>query len=244
MNRKIFQTLCVLLALVLMTSTVLASTVARYVTTAYGEDDARVAKWGVTATMTGGAFATKYVDNTTSYDMDVSVKSNNTDKLVAPGTTGTFGGIHVTGKPEVAVKVRTYATMSLANWVVNGSYYCPLKITINGVTYYGMDYSSSAAFCTAVEEAIESADGIYPPNTNLAEVTGLNGDYTWVWDFKGTDGKQTDEKDYIIGENSANGTDALISLSVTTNITQSDGNEGLGDGGDFVLPEEGDEFWG
>ena len=170
--------MCILLALVLMSSSAVSFTYAEYASSASAIDNSRTTSWGVNIDVTGEAFATKYVSDKTYSGIDVSVKSSTTDKVVAPGTTGTFTGIRCTGKPETSVKITVTPDLQLTNWAVNGTYYCPLKITINGTTYSGMSYSSSAAFETAVETALKAANGDYGPNTDLSKVPDLNGDYT------------------------------------------------------------------
>ena len=198
MNRIITRTMCILLALVLMSSSAVSFTYAEYARGSSMSDNARSTKWGVTVDVTGGAFATKYVSSTEFDGMDTSVKSSTTDDILAPGTAGTFTGIRCTGTPEVSVKVEITPDLQLTNWVANGKFYCPLKITVNGTTYHGLDYPSSAAFETAVENAIKAAEGVYGPNTDLSQIPGLNGDYTWLWEFDGTDyGGLKDEYDRL-----------------------------------------------
>ncbi|MBO4562713.1 MAG: hypothetical protein J5772_03790 [Clostridia bacterium] len=94
-----------MLALTLITSCFVGSTFAKYVTKAQGEDNARVAKWGILLTAAGTPlFESEYeTDDTNGYE-GLSVKSDNGDNVVAPGThkdgfTGT-----ITGTPEVAVR--------------------------------------------------------------------------------------------------------------------------------------------
>lgn len=195
MNRIITRTMCILLALVLMSSTAVSYTYAEYAKGASAADNGRSTNWGVDLSLTGAAFATKYVTDTDYSGIDVSVKSSTSDDIIAPGTTGTFTGIHCTGVPEVGVLVTIEADLQLTNWVVDDSFYCPLVITINGTEYDGLDYSSSAAFEDAIENAIKSANGFYAPGTNLAEVTNLNGDYIWLWKFDSADYGNLDPND-------------------------------------------------
>ncbi len=176
-----------LLVLTLLSTCAISGTFAKYVTTTDSNDSARVAKWGVTVETNGGAFAKEY----TGTDSAVTVKTDSTisDKnLVAPGTSGTFDGFNVTGKPEVKVNVTLTADLDLgetAAWEVENAFYCPITITVNGTSYCGLDYDSASAFETAVETAITAANGQYDVNTDLSQVTGLNGDYAWEWAFVG-----------------------------------------------------------
>ena len=107
-----------LLALTLITSCFVGGTFAKYVTSNNAEDGARVARWGVTFIMTKSTdssnnaqdlFTTSYAENNDNQSSGVSVKSTNTSKLVAPGTSGnmvTFKVKHASDKePEVSYEV-------------------------------------------------------------------------------------------------------------------------------------------
>lgn len=221
----------ILLIAVLISTSAISGTYAKYVTSDNASDTARVAKWGVEATVTGEAFNTEYAikDSATDVKGDaitVSVKSSTTDKLVAPGTTGTFTGVALTGTPEVAVNVTHVATITLDGWTLDGGeFYCPVYITIEGVEYSGLNYSSASDFADALKGAIEAANGNYQANTDLSGVAGLNGDYIWTWDFvgkTGTENNQTDEKDTELGNLAAAGTLNTITIAVSTTVTQID----------------------
>lgn len=109
-----------MLALAMITSCFVGSTFAKYVTSASGEDNARVAKWGVLIGIEGAAFGTQYAaedegyidaggtlsvkaDETVDYDQDGEL-----DQVVAPGTSSELLGQHmvatITGTPEVAAR--------------------------------------------------------------------------------------------------------------------------------------------
>lgn len=239
MNRNIRRTMCILLALVLMTSSAVSYTYAEYARGSDMADNARAGIWGVNVDVTGSAFATKYESNKTYSGIDVSVKSSTTEDILAPGSTGTFTGINCTGTPEVSVQVEIDANLQLSNWVASGNYYCPLVITVNDVDYYGMNYSSSADFEAAVEGAIEKASATYPPNTNLAEVVDLNGNYHWYWDFGQDDA--TNAKDTALQGK------AEVALSVKCTVYQAGGeiedDEGLTDGNEFDTGDSGPIIW-
>ena len=215
MNRMITKVLCILLALVLMSSSAVSYTFAEFATNSSVTDTARSTTWGVNVSVTGNAFATKYTTSTTYSGIDVSVASLSTADIVAPGTKGTFTGIRVTGTPETSAKITITPNLELTNWTASSAYYCPIKITVNGTTYSGLSYSSSAEFEAAVENAIKAANGTYSPGTNLANVKNLSGDYTWEWDFAAS-GSQTNAKDTAVA---GKGT---IKLSVTCQVVQVD----------------------
>lgn len=224
-KNKMMRLASVLLVCVLLTTSVIGGTFAKYVTTDSASDTARVAKWGVTADVTGGAFATSYAMDDGGKYFTNSVVSSTADKLVAPGTTGTFTGVALTGTPEVAVNIVKTATVNVEGWNIDHDndgtadyYYCPLKITVNGTEYYGMNYGSADLFEAAVKSAIESASDQYEANTNLANISGMNGDYTWKWDFNPTT-PYTDEYDTKLGNLE---TAPTVSISVGVTVTQID----------------------
>jgi hypothetical protein len=95
-----------LIILCLITTCAVGTTFAKYTTAGSATDKARVAKGGVELTMDGDpAFATEYKNTTSS----VTVRSDNDEKVVAPGTSSSdvAGGLKfaITGKPEVAVDI-------------------------------------------------------------------------------------------------------------------------------------------
>ena len=215
-----------LLVAVLLTTCAISGTFAKYVTSKESTDTARVAKFGVDLGVTvDGAFATEYDADVTVTDKDgaaiaktVVASSTDQDNLVAPGTKGDLmASATIAGTPEVAVNVKQEATLVLTGWEVNGTYYCPLVITVDGVDFYGMNYTSAAAFIADVEAALDS-DVNYAPNTNLAESHSV----TWAWAFEGTDGKQTDELDTALGDYAAKTGDIEISFTYKVTVTQID----------------------
>ena len=215
-----------LLVAVLLTTCAISGTFAKYITEKESTDTARVAKFGVDLAVTvDGAFATEYDADTTATDKlgvaiakTVVASSTDSDNLVAPGTNGDLmASATIEGTPEVAVNVKQEATLVLTNWAVEGTYYCPLVITVDGAKFYGMDYTSAAEFIAAVEAALDS-DVNYAPNTDLTESHAV----TWAWAFEGTDGKQTNEKDTALGDYAAETGDIEISFTYKVTVTQID----------------------
>jgi len=217
-KNKMMRLASLLLVMCLLTTSVISGTFAKYTYTTNGSDSARVAKWGVQGTINGGAFAKTYnLEDTVDGEFTLAVESE--EKVVAPGTTGTFAGISLTGEPEVAVRITNTATLTLAGWEVEGVFYCPIVITINDENISGLDYDDADEFIADVEAAIEASSGDYAPNTDLAtEVTGLNGNYTWAWAFDGDGDKDTALGNAAAGLN--DGTPATIALSVVTLVEQ------------------------
>lgn len=204
-NKALRAAACVAVAAMLSTCMV-AGTLAKYTTNGTGEDTARVAKFGVELTTGDGMFATSY-DNT--------VKSSNSDKVVAPGTKGELKATTLSGKPEVSVKVSNEATVTLTNWAsdAQGTFYCPIKVTVGGTTIDGTTQTSADAFQTAIKNAIDAKTDTYAAGTDLAGKSATP-DVSWEWAFDGADAKDT-----ALG-NAANA--GTISISIATTVTQVD----------------------
>ncbi len=225
-NGKLMRASFVLLVLTLITSCFVGGTFAKYVSERTGDDTARVAKWGVVITADGQAIKKEYAaDNNDPHDIGISVKSE--DIVVAPGTSGTFRGVSLSGIPEVAVNIDTKVELELENWEVNGQYYCPLNFNVNGVRKNGSDYSSEAEFMADFNERVsEAASGVVDAGEDLATSSklpavlknGQNG-ISWKWEYESGD----DDKDTALGDAAANGTNVpTISLTMTTTVTQID----------------------
>ncbi len=219
-----------MLALVLITSCFVGGTFAKYVTSGSGEDYARVAKFGVHVEASGDAFAKEYDavnPQLEDYNGDLIAQSviSAEDDVVAPGTAKTnVVSISVTGTPEVAVTVEHVGKVEFnEHWVdKDGNYYCPLRITVGNETFYGMEFDSAEAFAAKIKEKIDSSTN-YPANTNLTQdAVNKAPAISWAWDFAGTDGKQTDEKDTYLGDQAADNKAATIKITVSTTVTQID----------------------
>lgn len=233
-----------MLVMTLLTTSIISGTFAKYVTKDTGTDSARVAKWGVTVTAQGTTFATEYdaADQTLKdVNGDLILKSVVTatgadadgKKLVAPGTSGSMGGVTLGGTPEVATAVKYDATVELGdNWVYNSGaadaqdeYYCPLVITVGKTKYYGMDYASADEFENAVKNAIDAHSKNYQANTDLSKIDdGFS--ISWEWAYEktenGASSKNEDAKDTYLGNQAANGNPATVELTVAVSVTQID----------------------
>ena len=236
MNRnRLMKASAFLLVSTMATSCFVGSTFAKYVSEGEGDDSARVAKWGVEVTVTGDGFKTSYGKDDINAKVvgDTVISSSAEEKVVAPGTKGTFGGVKITGTPEVAVKVETTATVDLSGWNVasDGEFYCPLKFTVGDTTINGLDYSSSTAggegsFENDIKTAIQEATTKQlEAGTDLSTV-GNGITYSWEWPFEestGTAVDQNNELDTLLGNNAADGdtgNDPTIKITVNTKVTQ------------------------
>ena len=109
---KVMRLLSLLLVMTLISTCAISGTFAKYVTRAEGEDQARVAKWGVLVSVEGNAFADKYAATDEAYLEDGGeysvVSSVQGEKVVAPGTSAEEADMAlvatVTGTPEVAAR--------------------------------------------------------------------------------------------------------------------------------------------
>lgn len=222
-KNKMMRLASVLLILVLMTTSVIGGTFAKYVTSDSGSDFARVAKWGVVVEAKNyDMFTDQYTTDGEGYTGTYSVDSSDGADVLAPGTKGSFADIKITGTPEVAVDVQIAADVAISNnWLDgNDAYYCPIVVTVGDKEIHGNHYSNAADFAAAIETAIEGKSAKYDPNTNLADVYhNTNLDLAWAWAF--TTGDINDIRDTALG-NRAVTEELTISIGVGITVTQID----------------------
>ena len=198
-----------LVLLVLVTTSAVGGTFAKYVTTDSATDTARVAKFGVDIVAAGeNAFVKEYAANDALYTAGNTVVSD--VDVVAPGTKGTLATVNVSGTPEVAVNVKYEADLILTNWEIGSDEYCPLVFKVNGTEYKFVD---TVANLESAVEAVLNADYNVTPNTNLANTTVVE----WEWAFVGDDVKDT-----ALGDQAAAGNPATIKFTISCTITQID----------------------
>ena len=110
-NNKNLKVACGLLALVLLTTSVIGTTLARYTTADSASDTARVAKWGIELAVGGTLFGTDYAEHNAAERPDEMVaytsdSVHGSANVVAPGTKNDAGlAFTLTGTPEVAYDV-------------------------------------------------------------------------------------------------------------------------------------------
>lgn len=218
-----------LMVAVLLSTCAISGTYAKYVSSETGSDHARVAKWGVVVEADSfNMFAQDYKTDDTSAtftgDYSVSSAVGDRDDVLAPGTSGEFATIAITGTPEVAVDVKIESTVAVTgDWTVAGDFYCPIVVTVGTEEISGLDYTSAADFADAIKTKIDGKSEQYAPNTDLGAIyNNTNLDLAWAWDFEGAVGsKQTDEKDTVLGDKAVAG-DLEISIGVVITVTQID----------------------
>lgn len=233
-KNKMMRLASALLVAVLLTTSVISGTYAKYVTENTGSDEARVAKWGVTVTANGDAFETKY-EKGSDTEIDFTVVTDpkgDGKKLVAPGTTHNLVTMTLSGKPEVAVKVEYDATLELTGWALaNGEVYCPIIFRVNNHDYKiggdiptGEQITTIDGLTTAVKNAIAEYNAEYDANTDLAEETEVaTPDVSWRWPFETTiNGVLQDSADTYLGNQASIGNAPTVKLTIKTTVTQID----------------------
>lgn len=223
----------VLLIAVLISTSAISGTYAKYVTTAVGSDTARVAKFGVTVAAVTDIFKTSYDGADT-----ITVLSSNEENVVAPGTTGSAVAFTIAGSPEVDVQVAVtmgdftrvtlpaglYPDYTTAD--VNDEYdaplYQPVKWTlskdgtnVNGCEAVGLDVIENYLTGTLSGE-YDVEDGAF---------STINGTYNlvWEWDFD-----ENDKADTVLGQiaggviEAPEGHEAYESFEFSITVTQID----------------------
>ena len=222
----------VLLVAVMLTTCAISGTFAKYVTADEGSDTARVAKFGVQiAAKDFDMFAPEYdTTDKAKFSGEKSVSSDNGDDLLAPGTSGSFGNIAITGTPEVAVEVAIVPTVAITgDWIVDGDFYCPVVVKVNDATFYGCDYGSAESFATAIADNIKAKSAVYAAKTDLSAIYNTeNLDISWAWAFEKngevlgvTCSKNDDVKDTKLGDRAV-AKDLEIFIGVDITVTQID----------------------
>ena len=231
----------IMLVLVLLTSSVISGTFAKYVTTGSGTDSARVAKWGVTvAADYSGLFNTQYATKE-AWTGDDGVSVNASADVVAPGTKGELADFVINGEPEVDVVVTYVADFEIGdNWMVDAdnndvnsgaayvrdTFYCPIIINVNGEEFNGLNYANAAEFETAVEAKIAKATKKYNAGDALKNNVANDLAVTWQWAFdsasEGGIGYNNDAYDTQLGDAAVYLTAPTVSLEVECTVTQID----------------------
>ena len=221
-KNKMMRTASGLLVATLLTTSIISGTFAKYVTTASGEDSARVAKWG----FEGGDTIT--LDNLFKDAYDGTVDSENDKDVIAPGTKGeatfgfTYGGDTKATAPEVAYTF---------NISTEGSD-CAEAIQNNKDIVWSLDGTEVGSW-TELLTAIEALDGNktgdrYEANTLPTAFNNTNTTYgdadknlhkvSWEWKFEGDStydaNKSQDQYDADMG-NKTNLDDVTLKISVT-----------------------------
>ena len=211
-KNKTMRLAAILLVCVLLTTSVISGTFAKYTTTVGSEDSARVAKWGFGTSEINitNLFANAYGD---------TVKGQNGEKVIAPGTAGyasfKFENSLDAG-PEVAYTFKVDTTgSSIADEIVANGHITWALVTGTEEAVYG-----TFADLLAKIEALDG-DETYDVNEIPAMV---DKEYTilWQWTFNNdNDGNATATNDSYLG-NLAVSNDLIANLKITITATQID----------------------
>ena len=181
-----------LLALVMVTSCFVGGTFAKYTTAADATESARVAKFGVEVSISGGAFETSYNADDNSTSITKTVVSSNLDKLAAPGTQDenavTFT---IKGAPETAVRVQVGMDNMQDIVLKKGAYRDYTKAPYDGTFQVPTDYHPIAFYLKKGDDVVvagsladingylrsEYVSGDYQANTNLGTALCSRGGY-------------------------------------------------------------------
>lgn len=114
-RKGFLMVISILLCSILITSSVVSSTFAKYTVSGSGSSSARVSKWGITVSSATGLAETYYNENG---DITVQSKGNlfspeEEDGIIAPGTSGVLASITIKGNPEVDYKIDFSGSLSI-----------------------------------------------------------------------------------------------------------------------------------
>lgn len=249
-KNKMMRTASGLLVATLLTTSVISGTFAKYTTTDSARDTARVAKWGVTAVVSGDLFGADYVEGsasdtegiisasyTGSVDSDKGVDG---EKIVAPGTKAGDGvKITISGTPEVknTVKFSSTSNENKDIYLTDGTY--GTMVAVDGITADNF-----------VEEAYykEPVDGKYEVATNANEakyelhdkVTLVEKYYPIQWTVTGTGGNTYNNVSDMVGAlsrafDSTNKSLDVIDKNYTIKWAWAFSTDSTADGADTIL---------
>ncbi len=224
--KKKMTVICALLALVGITSYSVSGTYAKYVAEASYSDTARVAKWGFkNKTIAIDLFAKSYTTTMSGQDNATDVVSSNTDKVVAPGTSGFYIFKLDDNMPETNYELTVSDNSSVDEITTKGNgqmkYYIR-DITGNtaATTFEGFNFQDSEK-CNSIADLVAGIgtqlNGVYAANTapNHTYVIG------WKWEFDGNDSEDTNLGNGIATDGTE-GPQAKVELKVKIDVTQSE----------------------
>lgn len=213
-KNKMMRLASVLLVLTLLSTSVISGTFAKYTTSDSASDTAKVAKWGVTALVSGSLFGENYYPNKTTDTADeIAAEAQqsvdaaaNRGNIVAPGTKSDEGlKFAISGTPEVAntVKVevvhQTGADKFKTIFLGEGTYATLVKaqgVTADNVTDYYVETTTGgvASYALAEENTFDENATYY----ELHDKVTISADgyypitYTWT-ELDGTVATYTDK---------------------------------------------------
>lgn len=240
-KNRMMRAASALLVAVLLTTCTISGTFAKYVTTNSGSDTAQVAKFGVQINVADdlGLFDTAYAKEDNQYTSTLSVRSETTAQLVAPGTKGSMS-FNITGMPEVATRVSVdFDATCKAIQLAAGPYTLPAgafeaaakTVTTDAVYepvkfYFGTNAIDANTQYTLTLAELKTAMGTafthdYEPNHNFGE-GGLTYYLGWSWAFEDTSVDNVNFLDTYLGWEAATTTAQQEILDFDITVTQID----------------------
>ncbi len=212
-KNKALRAASALMVLTMLTTSIIGGTFAKYTTSDSANDTARVAKFGVVATVSGDLFGSTYKavangNTVTAYSKNGGTVSADTEdvKVVAPGTKNEKGlTLSVTGTPEVSTKV-TFGTAKNES----GDSYANSDIYLASGTYGVMVQYKGELTKDNIINYYTLSDGTYSkatPDTELTttvyelhDVAQVNADYypmTWKVNVDSTTAEKTNAEGVV-----------------------------------------------
>lgn len=226
----------------MLTTSIVSGTYAKYVTSGTAKDTARVAKFGVEVEAEGSLFGKNYLattDNTpTDADAGITVKSENSDNLVAPGTKNDTGlSFSITGTPEVDVNVKIEVADTSADIFLKEGTYPDMTTSADDdnftldADYYPIIYTLTKHDGSTVTGNLDkitgelNSDATYKVGDDLTDSLG-NFTLTWEWAFE----QGQDKADTLLGDLAAgtatgvatNAYNLNANIELTVTVTQVD----------------------
>ena len=183
-KNKMMRAASALLVAVLLTTSTISGTFAKYVTTNTATDTARVAKWGVELQVVGNLFGDTYANkaggNKITYNTDAAatVQSYNivagiaADDVVAPGTKNDEGfTFSINGKPEVSGQI-SIDTLEVQNiYLKEGTYGVMVPVEPDAVTSITFDEFDAKTFYKIVGDNYVLAEAADADDNNITLYT-------------------------------------------------------------------------
>ena len=233
----------ILLILVLMSTSAISGTFAKYVSSTEAGVTARVAKWGVEfVTNSSELFKPQYNYKTVPSGVSAEYSVEADVDVVAPGTSGTgynFTTKHPMGDPEVSYAV-TFDVKDTAKTVYlkeGSDFYYPIQYTL----ILGATTVKKSTDLSAVIAALEACQYMFDVDNKQYYISTDGGanwtayagiptlDLSWEWTFEVDDA--TDVKDtklgnlaagYTLAQVGADDVNLVISLDIIATATQID----------------------
>ena len=187
----------ILLCSILITSTAISGTFAKFTVNDYSDDSARVSKWGIEVSAGTGLKET-YNNGDVIY---VTSEGTIGGEIIAPGTKGVLAEVTVSGKPEVAYRIN-----------VDGTF-------LTGDAYHTQPHAG------ATEEELEKCPNVCPGLLRMPDGTKL-GYLPMIFKlYKTVDGTKTLVSIYRVGNTSSgdkdyvNGSGVVMAKQISSDIS-------------------------